>query len=196
MKQSAIQKGAAISNQVAQINRSRREPSYEPFVSYDPKTGVSLYKMPKVQSAPSEEQQLRKKGDSIDLYRDQKELEEDELLDDLEDEQDEDYEEDEEEEEEEEEEDGDDEDFIVDDEEELEYDEDGVEDELDEAERILALKKKAKLEPFKRVVTYYRRKEDGKLEVVPAAETAKVEPEKSNVEEEKKPVEETTNAQQ
>jgi len=84
-------------------------------------------------------------------------------------------------------------DFIVDDEEELEYDEDGVEDELDEAERILALKKKAKLEPFKRVVTYYRRKEDGKLEVVPESQS---EPEKSNVEEEKKPAEEIANAQQ
>jgi len=195
MKPSAIHRGAAISNQVAQINRSRREPSYEPFVSYDPKTGVSLYKVPKAQSAPSEEQRLRKKGDSIDLYQNKKELEEDELLDHLEDEYDEDYEEDEEgdddedyQEDEEEEED----DFIVDDDEELEYDEDGIDDELDEAERILALKKKAKLEPFKRVVTYYRRKDDGKLEAVPES---KSEPEKSNVEE-KKPEEQTTNAQQ
>jgi len=142
-----------------------------------------------------EEQELRKKGDSISLYKNKKELEEDRLLDDLEDEYDEDYEEEEEEDgdeegdedDEEEYEYDEDDDFIVDD------DEDGIEDELDEAEKKIAMKKRVELEPFKRVVTYYRRRADGKLEAVPVEEkTTKLEPEKSNqVEEEKKSAEDT-----
>jgi hypothetical protein len=212
-KNSAISRAVNVTSQVKQINNSRNSSSalpekskpvripYEPFVSYDSKTGATLYKVPKAQPAPTEEQELRKKGDSINLYQNKKELEEDQLLDDLEDEEDEDYEEEGDEDDEEEYEyDDEDDDFIVDDDDELDYDEDGMEDELEEEEKKIAVKKRVELEPFKRVVTYYRRRADGKLEAIPATETAKVEPEKSNqVEEEKEkkpPVEETTDAKQ
>lgn len=212
-KNSAISRAVNVTSQVKQINNSRNSSSalpekskpvripYEPLVSYDSKTGAYGYKVPKAQPAPSEEKELRKKGDSINLYQNKKEVEEDQLLDDLADEEDEDYEEEEEgdEDEEEYEYDDEDDDFIVDDDDEIDYDEDGVEDELEEEEKKIAVKKRVELEPFKRVVTYYRRRPDGKLEAIPAAETAKVEPEKSNQEEEKEkkqPEEETTDAKQ
>jgi hypothetical protein len=212
---SALSRAVKLTSQVNQINTSRKSLAelppkskpvaipYEPLVSYDSKTGAYGYKVPKAQPAPSEEKELRKKGDSINLYQNKKEVEEDQLLDDLADEYDEDYEEEEEDDEEDEEEyDDEDDDFIVDDDDEIDYDEDGVEDELEEEEKKIAVKKRVELEPFKRVVTYYRRRPDGKLEAIPAAETAKVEPEKSNdekvlvVEEKKQPEEETTDAKQ
>jgi len=64
-KNSAISRAVNVTSQVKQINNSRNSSSalpekskpvripYEPFVSYDSKTGATLYKVPKAQPAPT-----------------------------------------------------------------------------------------------------------------------------------------------
>ena len=158
------QRAQQIANRLHQLKLAREQ--NRPFMAQSVQAaGGWMYKV--------ENKAVQKdKPDSINLYHNKDEVATDYIQQELEEAEDEDYDEDVDDEGDEEDDEYDSDDsFVVEDD---VIEKDDKEDELEKVEKQLAVKKKITYQLFKKVTVYYKRKEDGQVEVIKSNEKKEV----------------------